>query len=78
MLAQVEEVFRSLQIPPDKLEHITRYIRDTDKTERAFLRRQMADLKKDYTAAQNRLDGLMDLLLDGTIDKEEFERKKLS
>ena len=74
VLAQVEEVFRSLQVLPDKLEYITRYVRDTDKIERAFLRRQMADLKKDYTSVQNRLDGLMDLLLDGTIDKQEFER----
>ena len=78
VLEQVGAVFRGLAVPPDRLEHITRYIRDTDKTERAFLRRQMADLKKDYTAAQNRLDALMDLLLDGTITKQEFEHKKLS
>lgn len=38
----------------------------------------MADLKKDYSGLQTRLDGLMDLLLDGTIDRKEFEQKKQS
>lgn len=76
VLEQIEAVFKSLYIPPDKLEAITGHIRATDKAERDFLRRQTADLKRDYTAIQNRLDGLMDLLLDGVIDKQDFEGKR--
>lgn len=76
ILAQVEDIFRALHIPDHRREKIIAHVRETDQTERAFLRRQMADLKKDYTAAQTRLDNLMDLLLDGTIDKHDFERKK--
>ncbi len=78
IMAEIEEVFRSLSLPQERREKINNYIRETDKAERAFLRRQMADFKKDYTSVQNRLDALMDLLLDGTITKQEFERKKLS
>lgn len=78
ILAEVEDIFASLYIPPERLEAITAHIRATDKTERDFLRRQMLDLKRDYSALQTRLDGLMDLLLDGTIDRKEFEQKKLS
>lgn len=78
VVAQIEAAFDSLYISPEKLEGITDYVRDTDKIERDFLRRQTAELKKEYAAIQNRLDGLMDLLLDGAINKEEFNRKKIT
>ena len=76
VLSQVEEVFRSLKIPESILNRVIEYVRKTNKTERDFMKRQIGDLNRDYAKLQNRLDTLMDLLLDGLIDREEFETKR--
>lgn len=52
------------------------YLRQTDQSERGFIRRQVAEWQREHTRLQNRLDTLMDLLLDGTIARAEFEAKK--
>jgi site-specific DNA recombinase len=76
ILSQVEEVFKSLKIPQNTLNRVIEYVRKTDKAEREFLNRQTVDLQREHTKAQARLDGLMDLLLDGIIGREEFEAKR--
>jgi site-specific DNA recombinase len=76
ILEQVEQILKRLEIPPETLGKVLAYIRETDQAERAFLRRQMGELQREHTQLQNRLDRLMDLLLDGTIDQHDFEAKK--
>ena len=76
ILKQVEEVLKLLTFPPETLNKLLSYIRETDQAERAFLRRQMGELQREHSRVQNRLDLLMDLLLDGTIDREDFETQK--
>jgi len=76
VLEQVEEVFEKLAIPDGAMSYIQGYLRDTDHSERAFIRRQMKEWQEDYNKSQARLDTLMDLLLDGTIERKDFEDKK--
>lgn len=76
ILKQAEVILKKLEIPPKTLEAIGAYLRQADKTERDFLKKQMAELQREYVKVQNRLDGLMDLLLDGVIDRDDFEKKK--
>ncbi|MBN8820638.1 MULTISPECIES: recombinase family protein [unclassified Spirosoma] len=78
ILAQVEQVLKRIQIPADTLVKVLAYIRETDQAERVFLRRQMGELQRQHALLQNRLDTLMDLLLDGTIDRHDFDTKKSS
>lgn len=76
IIAQVEEVIRNLQIPESILENVTNYLRQTDRTERVFRRRQIKELQNELANIENRQDVLLDLLLDGAIDKEEYHTKK--
>ena len=75
-LEQVQAVFDRLAIPGSALNHVTGYLRDTEHSERAFIRRQVKEWQEDYNKSQARLDTLMDLLLDGTIERRDFEDKK--
>lgn len=77
VLEQVAQVLRTLSIPPHILDDLFVYLRETGQSERIFLRRQVGEWQKEYTQCQNRLDRLMDLLLDGTIDRTDFETKKI-
>ncbi len=54
------------------------YVRQLDQTERGFLRRQIKELQREQESVQNKIDGLVDLLLDKVIDLTDFERKKLA
>ncbi|MCB1840895.1 MAG: hypothetical protein KDI61_11650 [Alphaproteobacteria bacterium] len=76
VIEQIETALNSLRIPPELLEKITLYVRDTDKTERDFIKRRMRELKSQHEHAQTRLDALMDAMLDKLINREEFERQR--
>ncbi len=76
VLAQVEEVLKGLRVEPELLTFLQGYLRQTEQSERGFVRRQIGEWQREHTKLQNRLDTLMDLLLDGTIERAEFEDKK--
>ena len=76
VLEQVEDVFKQLAVPSEIMEDLRKYLRGTDKSERSFLKRQTGEWQREYALCQTRLDKLMDLLLDGTIEREDFETKK--
>ena len=76
ILTQAEQVLKRIQIPTAILDKVLNYIRETDQAERAFLRRQLGELQREHAMLQNRLDTLMDLLLDGTVDRQVFDTQK--
>ncbi len=76
VLAQVEEVLKKLACDEETLAYINGYLREIEENERGFIRRQISEWQKQQAKLQNRLDTLMDLLLDGMIEREEFEAKK--
>lgn len=76
VLEQVEGAFKSLSAPPDVITNVTAYIRETDSAEREFRNRQLGELSRQETMNNQRMDTLMDLLMDGIIEKDEYLRKK--
>lgn len=78
VLAQVEEVFKRLMIDDGLYADIVEYTRRTCASEKAFHKKQVAGLEREYETLQARLDKLMDLLLDGTITREEHNAKRES
>ncbi|GAB3515849.1 recombinase family protein [Emticicia fontis] len=76
ILTQVQAVLKNIQIPELILDRVQQYMYDINKTEQEFLSYQVKELQNEYQKVQNRLDTLMDLLLDGTIEKGDFEGKK--
>jgi len=76
VLAQAEAVLKKFTIPPDTLAEIIDYIRDISHVEQEFLQRQQAELHREYATLQKRLGTLTDLLLDGEINRKEFNEHK--
>lgn len=76
IMEQVEDVFRALTIPKERLESVIAYIRGTDHTEREFRNRQTGELNRQLKMIESRSDALMDLIMDGVIDRAEYARKK--
>lgn len=76
MLEQVEDVFRQLAVPREAMESLRAHLQGTEQSERAFIKRQLAEWQKEYNLCQTRLYKLMDLLLDGGLERKAFEAKK--
>ncbi|MBE9602657.1 recombinase family protein [Pedobacter sp. MC2016-24] len=76
IIAQAASALKRLNISPDLLKVVISSVRETDKAEREFLQRQMSEFQREHSLLQNRLDKLMDLLLDGVISQKEFQNKK--
>src|SRR5262249_13222629 len=75
-IAEVVKVFEKLQVDTGLLEEIKQHIRDTDHTERDFVRRSILELQKEQNQLRSRSDTLMDLLLDGAIERGEYDQKR--
>lgn len=78
ILEQVEDVFKKLVIPEPLLGNVIKYIREVDYTEREFFRRQLKELRQEQDSIHRKLDSLMELLMEGVIDRSDFVRKKTS
>jgi hypothetical protein len=76
VLEQVAKVLEKLHLPFHLFEDVVSYIRKTEKIEREFVKNQIAEYQREYHLVQQRLDKLMDLLLDGVITREEYETRK--
>lgn len=78
LLEQAETALQALQLAPDTVEAVKDYLRATDRSERDFYRRQTDELQREESQLQNRLNGMMDLLMDGAITRAEFDRRRTS
>lgn len=76
VLKQAEAALQGLYFPPEVQEAITDSLRDAERSERDFVRRQADELKKEHTRLQARADGLMDLLMDGAIGRDDYDRRR--
>lgn len=76
VLDQVIAILGRLQMEPELLEKVKAYIRQTAHTEHDFLRRSIIELQKEQTQLQSRMATLMDLLLDGAIERSDYEEKR--
>jgi hypothetical protein len=77
VIAQAEDALASLRITDEEsLVAVLNHIRSTNTEKKIFHRGQTASLKKEHTEIEERLDKVVDLLMDKVIDKGEFENKK--
>ena len=76
ILTQVEKIIDQLHIPQPQLDDITDHIRKTDHVEREYLRRQMTELHKTSLRLREKINQLMDLLMDGVIEREDYKTKR--
>lgn len=76
VIKQVENILKDIQIPTETLSEIIDSVRDIHKSEQLFLEKQLYEYQNEHAQIQNRINSLVDLLLDKAIDKNDFEKKK--
>ena len=75
MLAQVEAVFRSIQVPESLLDALLAHMKASHEAENQFHRDTIAGLRREYDQVRERLAVLLDLRLDKSITQDEYDRK---
>lgn len=77
ILAEVESILEKMSVKNEAiLNNIMQYIRKSHLEKKLYHREQTATLKNEHTQIEDKIDTLVDLLMDKVIDKEEFEVKK--
>ncbi len=76
VLAEVEQVFKNMGIDDDIYEDVIAYAQNTCDMEKVFHKKQMQETTREIEAIQQKLNKLMDLLLEGVIEKGEHDEKR--
>ncbi|MBF0104948.1 MAG: recombinase zinc beta ribbon domain-containing protein [Deltaproteobacteria bacterium] len=75
LLKQVKNVFRSFQIPSDVLEALKTHLTESAKSKKVFHEEATVRVRKDYDLMQKKLDALLDMRLEGSITRDEYDKK---
>jgi hypothetical protein len=77
ILEQAEKALHDLVLPPETIKAMTGYLLDINRVEHDFLRRRMDELKAEDSRIQSRMTGLMELLMDGAVTREEYDVRRV-
>ena len=75
ILEQVKDVFRSFQIPTPVLESIKEHLAESAQAKKAFHQESIGRVRKNYDLTQRKLDALLDMRLEGSITRDEYDKK---
>ena len=78
VMEEIEEVFRQLQLTPEAIAEVMRYVRSGAGYEREYHKTRMESLYKEQTSIKTKLDRLMDFWLEGKITEAEHTEKRKS
>ena len=78
ILSQVEAMFKSIQVPPALLKQITEHLKKSHESEVEYHKAKMNDINRELGQVQSRIEKLIDMHIDGAVDKVLFDRKKLN
>ena len=76
IVEQVKEALQSIAIPNEKiLKEVITYIHKTQKSKQHAHRSETADLKREHTDIEEKLDTLIELMIAGRIADEDYQKK---
>ena len=75
VLGQIGEIFASFALPEESLPEMLAYVRKSHEMEKAFHQEHTRALHLEKNPLTGKLDRLTDLLLEGDISKEVYDRK---
>lgn len=75
LLKPIYEILRKIRLSDGKIQEITEELRKINENKNIFHKRQLANLRKEYDLYQKRIDKSYELLLDGCITKDMFNKK---
>lgn len=76
VLEQVQRVFDTMHLDKELLEKVVEVIKQSHKTEKDYRKQKVKELNSEHTKAQNKLDRLTDLFLEGVFDEKEYREKR--
>lgn len=76
VLKQIEQVFKKLVIPEPLLEALTRHLKDSHEAEKGFHQLAIEQLQKEDTLLQKKQERLLDLFLEQSITKPDYDKKQ--
>ncbi len=77
ILKQVEDALKAFKIDSDVLPSVIEYIKESNRNESDYINLQRDEMNKKVEVVQYRIDRLLNLHLDGLIDRDTFDNKKL-
>lgn len=75
-LKEIEKVFKSFKIPDGVLNEIKEHLRNSLHAKTEYRNRELARLEGLKTKIRNKKDNLLDMKLEGEIDKATYDKKK--
>lgn len=75
VLKEVEKVFHKIKVPQKSLEGIRERLKCTHEAKKEFHNQQISSIQSKYKKNQSRLDILMDMRLEQSITKDEYDKK---
>lgn len=72
---QVRDIFKSFQLPENVLEAIKNHLSASANSKKAYHEEAIARIRRDYDMIQKKLDALLDMRLDGSITRDEYDKK---
>lgn len=75
LLEQVRNIFKDLTIPEPTLNAIKDHLNKTAKAKMQFHEDAIQRIQRDYNQMQKKLDALLDMRLDGSITRDEYDKK---
>ncbi len=78
VIKQVEEALQSIAIPSEKMfKEIVTYIHKTHNNKKHAHRSETSELKTEHTRIEEKLDTLVELMIEGRISDEDYQKKHL-
>jgi len=75
LLKPIYKILDSIKYTNERIEKLTEGLKKINESKTAFHKKSIETLNLEYSKVQQRTDKLMDLLLDGSITKNEYDRK---
>lgn len=75
LLEPIYEALKTIQMPQDRIEELTKALKNTAQSENRFHQQNMDALKKAYDKYESRLSKLLDEKIDGSITSEMYDKK---
>ena len=75
LLAPINEALKNIQLSDEKIQDITDNLKKSEKSKNDFHKQSLATLRKEYDQIETRISNAFDLMTDGSITKDMFNKK---
>ena len=75
LLSPIHEILKNIRLPDEKINEITEDLKKMNQVKNEFHKQSLSALRKEYDQIENRISNAFDLMTDGSITKDMFNKK---